>query len=214
MKKIIVIFIAGFLSFSMVSGQFFDIGIKGGLNYSKLNFDDIQNVTSNGDEYNLMTDESFQGFHIGLMSRLNIRNFFIQPELYFNTAGSKVLIREIQAGADQEFVRQIKYNKIDLPVLAGIKIGPIHVNAGPVATVTLSKDSELSEVIPELETLSKSASIGFQAGVGVDLFDTFTLDYRYEGGLTKWGDKISVGGNDYNFDSRVVMHLLSIGIML
>lgn len=209
MKKTILglIFIAGISGFA--SGQL-SFGIKGGLNYSKLAFDDMTQVMSGTTQYSLTQDESFQGFHIGIQTRLKIFSVFIQPELLFNTSGGKVLIESNTGIKD---VRQVKYNKIDLPVLVGLKFGPLRVNAGPVASVVLSSDSQLDDIISGLETTSKNATIGYQAGVGLDIFKILTLDARYEGGLSKLGDKINIGQNSYAFDSRSSKYLLSVGLL-
>ncbi len=214
MKKITLFTLALFLSIGIASAQFITFGIKGGLNYSNLRFDDVKNITVNSKEYHLQDDDSFQGFHIGVMSRIKVFSLYLQPELYFNTAGGSVLIEEVNAGAaNVEYVREINYNKIDLPVLVGFKIGPARINAGPVASVILSEDNTAEEIIPDLETMSNSATVGFQVGAGVDLFKFLTLDYRFEGGLSKYGDGIEVGDNTYPFDSRANIHLISLGVM-
>jgi hypothetical protein len=209
MKKYFIILILSIGMIAISSAQVISFGIKGGLNYSKLKFDKIKNVTTNGANYNLMEDESFQGFHIGVMGRLKVFNLFVQPELLFNTTGGKVLVEEI--GSSVSKVKQVTYNKLDFPVLVGIKIGPAHINVGPVASVTLSSKSELGDIIPNLETMSKGATIGFQAGAGLDILKKFTFDLRYEGGLSKLGDKLTVGGKDYAFDSRGSKFLVSVG---
>ena len=214
MKKIAIVIISIFLTAGITSAQFFTFGIKGGLNYSQLKFDDIRDITSDASTYNLQSDESFQGFHIGAFARVKVFSLYIQPELYFNTSGGNVLVEEVpDVGSAVESVRQIQYNKIDLPIMVGIKLGPARINAGPVATVVLTEDNGVEELIPELESLSNSAAIGYQAGVGLDLFKFLTLDYRYEGSLSKYGDKLTVGGNDYPLDSRANIHHISVGIM-
>ena len=214
MKKIALFFAAFLFSAGIASAQFLSFGIKGGLNFSTLKFDDIQNITSGSGTYSLQSDESFQGFHIGAMARVKLFSAYLQPELYINTAGGNVLVEEFQSGGGStEYVRQIKYNKVDLPVLLGFKIGPARINAGPVASVILSENSEIEEIIPEFEAMSKTATIGFQAGVGIDILKMITLDYRFEGGLSRWGDEIEVGNNSYAFDSRANVHLISVGIL-
>ena len=209
MKKYFLILIIAVGIVFNSNAQILSFGIKGGLNYSKMKFDKISNITTTAANYNLMEDEAFQGFHVGVMGRLKILNLFVQPELLFNTTGGKVLIEEIQSGAT--VVKQVKYNKLDLPVLVGMKFGPARINAGPVASVVLSSDSEISDIVPDLKTSSKGATIGFQAGVGLDILKKFTFDLRYEGGLSRLGDKLSVAGQDYAFDSRDSKFLVSVG---
>lgn len=211
MKKTIILLAILAIVGTSVSGQFIRFGAKTGLNFSKLKFDDISNINSGGLSYKLSEDENFTGFHIGLMSRIKIFEAYLQPELYFNTAGGKVLLEEMSGGANAENIKKIKYNKIDFPILVGGYLKFLRLNAGPVASVILSSNSELSEVIPELKTLSKDASIGFQAGAGFDLFETLAIDFRYEAGLSKVGEKLSLGNQNYPFDSRARKLMFSVG---
>jgi len=209
MKRAFLIICIAAIS-GIASAQLFQFGIKGGLNYSKLSFDKIENVASTAGTYTLKEDESFQGFHIGIQTRLNIFNFYIGPELMFNTSGGRVLIENTSSVQE---VRNVRFNKIDLPIMAGLKFGPLRVNAGPVASVVLSTDSEIDEIIPDLSAHSKGATLGFQAGAGLDILKFVTLDGRYEGGLSKIGDKLTVAGHDYNFDSRASKWLISLGFL-
>jgi hypothetical protein len=214
MKKIAFLFVVGIFSLGIASAQNVNFGLKGGLTFSTLNFDDVTNIVSNASSYDLESDEAFMGYHFGAFARIEVFSLYIQPELYFTTSGGKVLVEETpDAGSVVRSVREIKYNKIDLPVLVGFKIGPVRANAGPVATVLLSEDNGVEDIIPELEALSKTATVGLQAGVGVDLFKFLTIDYRFEGSLSKYGDKFTIGGADYAFDSRANIHLISLGIM-
>lgn len=213
MKKILIAFSIALLIPAASSAQFFKFGVKGGVNYSSLRFDDIKNVASGATSYNLMSDESFQGFHVGVVTRLKVWNIFVQPELYFNTSGGAVLVEEIQGANTVEYVRNIKYNRVDLPIMAGLKAGPLRVNGGPVFSAMLSSNNEIEEIIPELETLSKGATVGLQLGAGIDILKFLTLDYRFETGLSKWGEKLTVAGNSYPFDSRANMHLISVGML-
>jgi hypothetical protein len=210
MKKTILalLFIAGIAGFASAQLSF---GIKGGLNYSKLAFNDVKNVVSGTTTYSLSQDQSFQGFHIGIQTRLQIFSLFIQPELLFNTSGGKVLVEHTSGSQVIQEVKQVKYNKIDLPVLVGLKFGPARVNAGPVASVVLTSNSQLGDIISGIESTSKNATVGFQAGVGLDILNILTLDARYEGGLSRLGDKITVAGKNYAFDSRSSKWLLSVG---
>ena len=212
MKKRIIFAIAAFLISSSLSAQFVKPGLKTGLNFNRLSFDAVENITSAGKEYSISQDANFSSFHIGLMLRINIFKAFIQPELYFNTSGGKILIEETQGAIAESFVRSITYNKIDLPVLVGGKLSFLRIYAGPVTSYVLSTDSEIEEIIPEMETLSKNFTIGYQAGTGFDLLKTLTIDFRYEGGLSKLGDKFSMGTQDFAFDARTNKFMLSLGI--
>jgi hypothetical protein len=58
-------------------------------------------------------------------------------------------------------------------------------------------------------------TIGYQAGVGFDLFKRLTFDLRYEGSLKKYQNQIqNLAGTKVNLDDRPNAFLLSVGIIL
>jgi hypothetical protein len=60
----------------------------------------------------------------------------------------------------------------------------------------------------------RGTTFGYQAGVGVDIFNTLTLDARYGGSLSKeFGDAVSIGSQTFNLDSRQPQFIISVGIM-
>jgi hypothetical protein len=108
MKKIFLFAFILSLTAGMASAQFIKFGVKGGLNYSKLKFDNISSIASGTSNYSLIEDESFQSFHIGLMSRIKVFNMYLQPELYFNTSGGKVLVEDMSGNTNLKEVRNVK----------------------------------------------------------------------------------------------------------
>ena len=75
------------------------------------------------------------GFHFGLFGRIKIANFFVQPELLFTSSGGQVKVQDITSNT--ETIKNQTYNKIDIPVLAGLKFGPARIEVGPVASFML-----------------------------------------------------------------------------
>ena len=65
MKKIFLTFFLAAGISGILSAQFLNFGIKAGLNYSKLAFDEVSDVVSGDESYDLAQDERFQGFHFG-----------------------------------------------------------------------------------------------------------------------------------------------------
>ena len=60
----------------------------------------------------------------------------------------------------------------------------------------------------------KGAVFGYQAGLGIDLFKKLTLDVRYAGSLgEKFGDAITIGGQNFQLDYGQSSFLVSLGIM-
>ena len=105
------------------------------------------------------------------------------------------------------------FNRLDIPVLIGFKLGPVRINAGPAAAIQIGSPKALIDD-PNFEDMYKGATFGYQAGAGFDLFKKLTIDVRYEGSLSgKFGDAVTIDGQTFNLDSRQPSLLLSLGIM-
>lgn len=201
MKKSILILLAVILS----SGAFaqFSWGLKAGASSNNFKLEDPLNVPQGTID---AAKEASWGFHGGAFIRLSMMGIMIQPELLFSMAENNMLVTD--AGIEQ--IRSQKFNKLDIPVLLGVKLGPVRLMAGPAASVMLSSTSDLWE---DAENLYKSATFGYQAGLGVDILKKITLDVRYEGGLNNFGDEITIGGQTFTLDGRTNAILISAGIM-
>jgi hypothetical protein len=197
MKKITCIIL--FLTLAtFAQAQFFMLGIRGGLSSSTVRVDDVINIPS-GSNYSLESYDPLVGFHAGVVSRITIRKLFIQPELLFSSSGGQVKVSDLTSGTYT--LREQKFNRIDIPVLAGVKTGPLRLEAGPVASFTLSEKSDLFETSGYKDDFKK-ATIGYQAGIGFDLFKKLAFDLKYEGSLSKLGSGLTVGTTTYPYDTR------------
>ena len=170
----------------MVTGNFFRIGIKGGVNLARLETDGL--VTLNGAvikdqlQASLDTKQSYVG---GIYARLG-RKIFIEPEVLVSTKGGSIYV----PGLSQ--TKQFTFTNIDVPVLLGFRWKIFHVMAGPVASYTLKTDTELNDLINLVTTkytgstaeIAAKTSFSYQVGGGIDLLG-FTLDVRYEGNLSQ-----------------------------
>ncbi|MBN1131575.1 MAG: PorT family protein [Bacteroidales bacterium] len=211
MKKWIMLLTVSLLITATVDAQMFKIGLKGGVGFSRLTFDDITGIEDGPDVYDLITGESVAGYHIGLQSRVKLGNFYVQPEVYWNAGGGTVE-QVVQSGNIEGEVFKIRFGRIDIPVLAGIQMGPVRINAGPVGSVMITEDSNgLEQLSEEFATLGRTMGFGFQAGIGFDV-SRISVDARYEGSLTKYlGDEVTIDGNPYTLDARPSQWLISIG---
>jgi len=149
------------------------------------------------------------GFHGGLFLRLTLFGVYIQPEAYLatNTYEYKVTTGTI------EDIKKQTFNRLDVPVLVGFKVGPLRLNAGPAATVQIGSPKALIDD-PNFEEMYKGATFGYQAGVGIDLFKKLTLDARYEGSLSgKFGDAVTIGSQTFKLDQRQPAFVISVGLI-
>jgi len=210
MKKLLLVLAASFLIFQVSDAQLIKFGLKGGVGFSKLTFEDI-NVAASGTDaaYDLITGDNVTGYHIGLDARVNVAMIFIQPEIYFNAGGGT--LEKVVDGTTED-VLDVKFSRLDIPVLVGVKLGPARLGVGPVGSLVLQNSYEdLATLVPGLDLFSKQMTWGFQAGVGID-FWKLSVDARYEGSLTKLGqDQVTVGSTDFTLDARPSQILVSVG---
>ena len=190
----------------------FNFGIKAGVNSTSLTMNDIVSVTSGTKTYTIEDVSGMNyGFHGGVFGRISISKLFIQPELLFSTSSTEYKVTDVLNTTVDE-VKQ-KFNKIDIPVMVGVKFGPARLNAGPVGTFNITTPKELIDD-PDFEAIYGRMSFGYQAGLGLDILKLLTIDVRYEGSLKKYQTKIeNAAGTSFNLDDRPSALLLSIGIM-
>ena len=207
MKKLLLVIAVSLFAIQVAEAQMFQYGIKGGVGFSNLKFNDVIGIEDGADVYSLVTGDAVAGYHIGLQTRIKIAMIFIQPELYFNAGGGTV--EQVYENGPTE-VLNIKFNSIDLPILVGAKLGPIRLMLGPTGSYVISGKNELTSLDPDYALLSSSMTWGWQGGIGVDI-SKFTLDLRYEGSLSKFGESINIDGNTYTMDARPNQILVSLG---
>jgi hypothetical protein len=109
-----------------------------------------------------------------------------------------------------EFGKQ-KFYKLDLPVIVGVKVGPLKLQAGPVGTMVIKSKSDLLDKYNLQETF-RGATFGYQAGLGLEL-SSLLVDVKYEGNLSKLGDGVEIAGQNFNFDQRMHQWIFSVGFL-
>lgn len=205
LKHIALIFIA-LLVFAPGQAQL-KFGIRGGIGSSNIKLKEFSSP-----DYKLDYKSSQVGFHFGVVSQLKLGMFVLQPELLFSTVRTDLSYTDLTTGPDPvEQIGKQSFNKLDLPVIAGVKIGPLKLQAGPIASVVLNSKSDLLKE-NGVNQAYKGMTIGYQAGLGLEL-GTLLLDVKYEGSLSKFADGITIGGENFNFDQRINQLILSIGFL-
>lgn len=199
--SVVVLFLNTIDSFSQMR-----VGICGGVNIVNVKADDF---IAAGSDYKIkFSSSSRMGYHAGVISQIKIWHLFVQPSLVYTNIRNDIYIENINTR--DEDLREHVINRLDLPVLLGYKWSVFKIETGPVGTVILSDKSGLQELTDYDITLS-TATIGFQAGFGLDV-SKLSLDFKYEGNLSKLGNGIKVNGDQYNFDSRARQFIFSIGL--
>jgi opacity protein-like surface antigen len=204
MKKFIVIVLAMVLAAPLYSQVKF--GLKAGAS-TDFTFTDQTFQGTNFEVILQNAKDAEWGFQGGVFMRASFAGFYIQPELLLATATNSVSYEDVEAGGAPVVYNQ-KFNKLNIPVLLGVKVGPLRLNAGPAASVMISDPKEIIE-----GATYKRATFGYQAGLGIDLFKKLTVDLRYEGNLNQFGDQIEIGDQTFTLDDRTGALLVQVGYM-
>jgi hypothetical protein len=211
MKKLFALVLIAFISFPAFSQIKF--GLKAGASTSSLSMSTLKTITSGTTTYTVdALSTAKYGFHGGAFMRLTILGLYIQPELLFATRSNEYTVKNITAATPSVVVKQ-NFNKLDIPVMVGFKLGPLRLNAGPAASLLINTPKELIDS-PDFKNMYSRMTIGYQAGIGLDLLKTLTFDIRYEGSLKKYQNQIeNLAGTKVNLDDRANAFLLSVGLM-
>ena len=163
MKNVVFIIclMAGLTAFGQSGSGF---GIKGGLNFNSHGDLDLGEIHLNAD--------TKAGYHVGIWGKLG-NTFYLRPELTYTHISSKY--------EGTLFSSDFEMQKLDLPVLAGLKIiGPLHIFGGPAFQYVINSDLE-NVTYNDVEN---EFSVGLNFGVGLNLGDKLGIDLRYERGLS------------------------------
>jgi Outer membrane protein beta-barrel domain len=209
MKKLITIILVVLISIPAFSQLKF--GIKAGVSTSSLSMGTVKTLTSGTTSYTVdaLTTAKY-GFNGGVFMRLTIFGLYIQPELLLDTRTNEYTVKNVQTSVSS-IVKQ-NFNKLDIPVMLGIKFGPLRLNAGPSASLLINSPKDLIDS-PDFKGMYSKMTVGYQAGLGVDLLKTLTFDIRYEGSLKKYQNRIkNLAGTSVNLDDRANAFVFSLGL--
>jgi hypothetical protein len=211
MKKIVLLSCILFLGFNSVKSQV-EVGVKLGINSTDLATGGFSVITDGQNNFNLFLQQANYGVHFGLYSRVNLLGIFIEPGILLNSTGVTYRIDEFDEGGVVSIFKNERYNTLDIPLMAGFKVLIFRVYAGPVAHLHLNSSSDILD-FRGYEQRFKSATYGWQAGIGVDLLK-FRFQLNYEGNFTAFGDHITFNGHPYSFSDAPSRVIASFGVKL
>lgn len=177
MKKYFVTLLVAALSFSAKAQ--FSLGVKGGLNFSHLSVDNGQ-----------ISSTTLPGYQIGLWTRIG-KGFYVQPEVYLGSSGSNFNFQYNQSNQTVAESGKVRFTTLNVPLLLGQSFGLSKLNfrlmAGPMYSYFLNSNENFSQNIKNAYQdfgNYRNSTLGYQAGAGIDVLN-FSVDLRYEGGLTE-----------------------------
>jgi hypothetical protein len=217
MKKLFAILFVVLVSVPLFSQ--INFGLKAGVSTNSLSMPGTKTVTSpassgsNTFTVAAVTNAKY-GFHGGAFVRLTFFGIYIQPELLFSTRTNSYTVTDVTNQASPvSYIAKQSFNKLDIPVMIGFKLGPIRLNAGPTGSLLINSPKAII-TNPDFKNNYSKMTIGYQAGLGFDLLKILTFDVRYEGNLKKYQNQIqNLTGTKYNLDDRPNAFIFSVGIM-
>lgn len=208
MKKILITSFVLFVSLA-VSAQF-SVGPRIGVSLSQMQVDEL--FDNDGEAISYESEGNKVGFHAGAFARIQISSFYLQPEVLFTSAGGKI---EVDSELEGREIWDLSYNKLDIPLIAGLKAGKFfRVQAGPVFSLMLSDDARDISLLEETKQNFNDATWGYQAGIGIDLGERIYIDLKYEGSLSGLGSTINIGNQEFDTDLRSSLFMVMLGINL
>jgi hypothetical protein len=192
------------------TGNFFRLGIKGGVSLTNLTLDGLS--VNGASDYIAKSMEAKNGYVGGVYARLGRRVFF-QPELLAGIKYAKINVLNAALGLDKKI--EIGYTSIDIPLMLGYRLGPLHVMAGPVASYSVTPNSTFDQLVLANNTFSNAvtnAFFSYTAGAGIDLLG-FTLDVRYESNLTDLSKTIPLPSG-VNFSQKASSFQATLGLKI
>ena len=142
------------------------------------------------------------GYQFGVFARLKLGPVMLMPELLFTDTNSSITQNNVQADLD--------FNKIDVPVLLGVKFLFLRLQAGPSFSFLTKAESDIGGTVQDIKDNYNSTTVGYQAGVGMDLLNLLAIDLKYEGNLSNFAD----AGSFLNTDQRQSQIVLAVGLKL
>lgn len=208
-KRILVVL---FLAFATVQAQaqLFKAGIKVGVATPDIKPGDLDSVrfTSGSDQLKIKVSNASYGFHFGAWARVGIGNFFVQPDLLFNSSNTDYTVSRLKNGVWLDSVRNERYLNLDMPIMLGYKVKALRLMAGPVAHFKVGSNSDLTE-LANLNYKSEFAAArwGFQGGLGL-AFGNLGIDLRYETNFFKYANHITFNGTPVEFSGSPARFLV------
>lgn len=196
MKKLILTFML--LAIGFGANAQIDFGPRVTVTSTKLSLKDNVTAIEEGDR-----DFGYQ-FGAFLRVKVPIVGLYVQPEALFSKTGAT-----FQDGTDDI---DLSFNQIDVPVMLGAKVGPLRLQAGPSFRFLTKAETDINGTVQDVKENYKDTTVGYQAGVGIDLLKYLALDLKYEGSMSDISE--DAGGSGFAVDQRVNQWVFAVGIKL
>ena len=195
MKNILLAF--ALLLTTGLTAQAIEFGLKAGLATESLQEERFDLTRSGRADLGEAIAEGDYGFQFGALLRIPLSDRFdIQTEVTFNSAKTDFRFDDPDTQTTQVFSE--RYNDINVPVLGSWKIAFVRFNLGPVGHFFINSTSDLRDADGRERTFD-TFNLGYAIGGAVDI-GPLTLDVRYDGNFSKYGEDFAIAGESFRVD--------------
>ena len=175
--------------------SFFDLGFRAGIHTTdtEIKPKDFPNVRSG---------ESQTGYHAGPYMRFNFGVFYIEPEFQFARSFGEL---EFTDDNNESTFRNFGFNRFDVPIQVGQKLGPLRIYGG--VNLNFNRSEGLSSLV---SGGMKNETRAWRAGLGIDA-GSFSMDVRYESSLGNNVEGVHYKGEPMDLNLRFTHIYLSLG---
>lgn len=185
-----------------------EFGIKAGISsYDLANKSLIVNDDNESFQWKIL--DAGYGHHFGVYTRLTILGLYVEPAMLFNSSTVNYDLKTYSEKGVFNVIRQDTYHGLDMPVIAGFKVGLLRFQGGIVGHLFVTGVGDALNIKGYSQKF-KAGTFGWQAGTGIDVW-RLRLDLMFEGNLSNYGDHIKINGQNYAFADTPSRLMLTAG---
>lgn len=201
MKKLLLILTLLIGTASLTEAQPFKLGMKFGTNINSSDYDIKQGITTT-QAGNLIKNNA--GYHVGLMGRMTLLGFYIQADALYVRNSRKL---NLENGS-----LKMKENTLSVPVVAGLNILFLRAYVGPRFDFNLGSNiSKSTDNSNSIKSNIDKRWLGYQAGLGVDLFKKISIDLSYNGYFKAPSQRLSIDDTEFTIKQKNRQYWLTLG---
>lgn len=208
MKKIVLTALLSLLVLAAEAQlKILDLGVKGGLTTQTYKFSGEASHAAY-----LIDPGTRVGFHFGVMGRVNLAMFHVQPELVYTFSGYNLGVSSKTVWRPDGSETKVRMNMLDLPVLFGVKLLWFRMQAGPVFSLVTDVTTKGGRLVSDIDI--SRPFMGYMAGLGCDI-GKINLDVRYQGQFKRIKHNVLFSGETlgHTYKSRARSWQFSVGYM-
>lgn len=211
MKKKMLFLCVGLFAINIAFAQF-EYGLRLGMSTQDVNTDELLLQDNSFSDLRLSLGEASYGYHVGLYAQFKVAGITISPEINLNSNSYEYRLQEFNENGGIEKIIQDQYQYVDIPLLFGVKLGPLRAYAGPEAHYFINSFSKLASENGFEEQVTK-LQYGAIAGAGLNV-GRLRLDVRYELNFSDFEDHLFYNNEGIDFNSDDSRLIFSLGYKL